>query len=292
MSRLIAILFALFVPACANVASAQTTLETFEGSANTTGNTSFVSNGTTFDIVTNSSWRFAIDSAYPGTGWNGTAADNKYIDNDGLAVPPNPAPSPNFSLKTHDGSPFTVGSFWLYLAGYTCGQGPTCIGQGGSVTLTGKLSGATVFTASASSGFTTSISTTNGFSKIDLTTFGGSNNASKKIDELQIVTGGNFQYVALDALTWTKLVSYTVGTAVSPNSAYGTISCVLTSVSPGGSTTCTAAPNAGYEVDNISGCGGTTSFSTTFTTGAINASCTVTATFVVALGASTSKTDV
>ena len=79
---------------------------------------------------------------------------------------------------------------------------------------------------------------------------------------------------------------------MSPNSAYGTLSCVLTSVSPGGSTTCTATPNAGYELDHISGCGGTTSFSTTFTTGAINASCTVTATFVVALGASTSKTDV
>ncbi|MBS0488104.1 MAG: SprB repeat-containing protein, partial [Proteobacteria bacterium] len=119
-----------------------------------------------------------------------------------------------------------------------------------------------------------------------------SNNASKKIDELQILTVGNFQYVALDALTWTKLVSYTVGTAVSPNSAYGTLSCVLTSVSPGGSTTCTATPNAGYELDNISGCGGTTSYSSSFATGAINASCTVTATFVVALGASTSKTDV
>lgn len=285
MNRLITILIALFALACANVAYAQTTLETFEGSANTTGNTSFVSSGTTFDIVSHNSSTFSIDSAYPGTGWSGTTTDDKYIDNDTHA---SSSTLPDFSIKTRDGSRFTVGSFWLFLTDHNQGN----LGSNGSVTVTGKLSGATVFTAAASSGFNTGISTANGFSKIDLTTFGGNNNASKTIDELQIVTAGKFEYVALDALTWTKLVSYTVGTSVSPNSAYGTLSCVLTSVSPGGSTTCTATPNAGYELDHISGCGGTTSFSTTFTTGAINASCTVTATFVVALGASTSKTDV
>lgn len=284
MSRLIAILFALFALACANPASAQTT-ETFEGSANTTGNTSFVSNGTTFDIVSHNSATFSIDAVYPGTGWSGTAVDNKYIDNDTHA---SASPLPDFSIKTHDASRFTVGSFWLYLTDHNQGN----LGSGGNVTLTGKLSGATVFTASATNGFNTSLATSNGFSRIDLTTFGGSNNASKTIDEIQIVTGGNFEYVALDALYWTKVASYAVGTAVTPSSAYGTLTCVLTSVSPGGSTTCTASPNSGYELNTISGCGGTTSTTSSFTTGAINANCTVTAAFVAALGASTSKTDV
>jgi uncharacterized repeat protein (TIGR01451 family) len=285
MNRIFAILFALLALACASVASAQSTLETFEGSANTTGNTSFVSNGTTFDIVSHNSSTFSIDAIYTGTGWNGTAADNKYIDNDTHA---GSLTLPDFSIKTRDGSRFTVGSFWLFLTDHNQGN----LGSNGSVAVTGKLSGTTVFTAAASSGFNTGLSTANGFSKIDLTNFGGSNNASKTLDELQIVTGGKFEYVALDALTWTKLVSYSVGTAVSPNAAYGTLTCQATAVSPGGSTTCTATPNAGYELDHISGCGGTTSFSTSFTTGAINANCTVTATFVVVLGASTSKTDV
>ena len=289
MNRIFAILFALSALARANSAAAQTTTETFETA--TPNATSFTSAGTLFDIVSHNGSLFYIQAGYPGTGWSGTANDNRYIDNTAGAYT---GFLPDFSIKTHDGSRFSVGSFWLYPALFA---NLASLGSGGSVTVIGKLSGATVFTASATSGFNTSTLVSNGFSKIDLTTFGGSNNASKAIDEIEITTGGNptypnFQYLALDALTWTKLVSYTVGTAVSPNSAYGTLSCVLTSVSPGGSTTCTATPNAGYELDHISGCGGTTSFSTTFTTGAINASCTVTATFVVALGASTSKTDV
>lgn len=295
MSRLIAIFFALFALACANPAVAQTTTETFE--TFTAGATQITSGGVVFDIVSHNAAIFDIYDSTPNLyGWSGTAKDEKFIDNtrsqaDGGYW----GVLPDFSIKTQDGSRFTVGSFWLYLNQWNLDT--TYLGQNGSVTVIGKLSGATVFTASATSGFNTSASVSNGFSKIDLTTFGGSNNASKTIDEIEITTGGNpsypnFQYLALDALTWTKVAGYTVGTAVTPNATYGTLSCVATSVSPGGSTTCTAAPNVGYELDNISGCGGTTSFTTSFTTGAINFNCTVTAAFVAALGASTTKSDV
>jgi uncharacterized repeat protein (TIGR01451 family) len=285
MSRLITILVAMFALACANVVRAQTTLETFE--TFTAGATQITSNGVTFDIVSHNATIFDIYDSTPNLyGWSGTAKDEKFID-DSSTGPYNNI-LPDFSVKTHDASPFTIGSFWLYLSDHALGN----LGTGGTVTLTGKLSGAAVFTASASSGFNTSASVSNGFSKIDLTTFGGSNNASKTIDEIEIVGAGNFQYLALDALTWTKVGGYTVGTAVTPSAAYGMLTCVLTSVSPGGSTTCTATPNAGYELDNISGCGGTTSFSASFTTGAINANCTVTAAFVTVLSASTTKSDV
>ncbi len=283
MNRTITIFVALFALACANVVRAQTTLETFETA--TANATSFTSAGTVFDIVSHNSALFYIQAGYPGTGWSGTANDNRYIDN---TAPAYTGFLPDFSIKTHDGSRFTVGSFWLYLSKFV---NLASLGSGGSVTLTGKLAGTTMFTASASSGFNTSTSVSNGFSKIDLTTFGGNNNASQAIDEIEIVTGGNFEYVSLDALTWTKAVGYTVGTAVTPSAAYGTLTCVLTSVSPGGSTTCTATPSAGYELDNISGCGGSVSHSTSFSTGAINANCTVTAAFVIALSASTTASD-
>ena len=298
MNRLIAILFALFALARASSGAAQTTTETFETA--TPNATSFTSASTLFDIVPHNAAQFYIQAGYPGTGWSGTANDNRYIDNTRSAANGGYwGVLPDFSIKSHDGSQFTVGSFWLYLNQWNLDT--TYLGKNGSVTVTGKLSGTTVFTASGTSAtsglFNTDPNTANGFSKIDLNTSNWGNNASKPINELEITTAGNpsyqnFQYLALDALTWTKLSSYTITTAVTPNSTYGTLTCTVTSVSPGGSTTCTATPNAGYELDHISGCGGTTSFSTTFTTGAINASCTVTATFVVALGASTSKTDV
>jgi len=292
MNRLIAILVALLALACANVASAQTTTETFESFS--AGASQITSGGVTFDIVSHNAAIFDIyDSGSNLYGWNGTAKDSKFVDNTAAAYT---GSFPDFSIKTHDGSRFTVGSFWLYLNQWNLDT--TYLGKNGSVTVTGKLSGTTVFTANVSSGFNSDPNTSNGFSKIDLTTFGGSNNASQVIDEIEILTGSlpnnHFQYLALDALTWTKAGGYTVGTAVTPNSTYGTLTCVLTSVSPGGSTTCTATPNSGYELDNIAGCGGTTKYVTSppFATGAINANCTVTATFVTALSASTTKSDV
>lgn len=68
MNRLIAILSALSALSCANVASAQTMLETFEDSANTMGYASFV---TTFDIESHDGSTLSIDSTWLGMGWSG-----------------------------------------------------------------------------------------------------------------------------------------------------------------------------------------------------------------------------
>ena len=288
MNRIIVHLVAMLALVCAGVASAQTTTETFESfSANAT---QFTSGGVTFDIATHNIVVFDIYDGSPNSyGWNGTANDKKFIDNTRSAADGGYwGVLPDFSIKTHDGSRFSVGSFWLYPAMFNL----TSLGSGGTVTVIGKLGGTTVFSVNANSGFNTSASTSNGYSKIDLTTFGGSNNASKTIDEIEISTGGNFQYLALDALTWTKASGYTIGTAVTPTGA-GTLTCNAMSVSPGGSTTCTATVNSGYELNNIAGCNGTASTTSSFTTGAVNANCTVTATFVTALGANISgSTDV
>ncbi|MCQ4167569.1 putative Ig domain-containing protein [Tahibacter harae] len=276
MKRLFAGVAALlYLLACAS-AHAQTTLETFE--TQTPNAASFVSGGVTFDIVSRSGGTFDIQAQFPGTGWNGSANDNRYIDNSGSAAA---GQNVDFSLRTRDGSRFSVERLWLYLANQSAN-----VNVSGSVTVTGKLAGATVFTATGSSGFATTMTPSNGFSLIDLTVFGGGNNAAKLIDELAVATGGQFVYVALDALSWTRsAATYAITTSVSPGGA-GTLSCTPNPVNSGSTASCTATPNSGFVFDSISGCGlNTTTGPGPFTTAAVTANCSVTATFVAALAA-------
>jgi outer membrane protein assembly factor BamB len=58
----------------------------------------------------------------------------------------------------------------------------------------------------------------------------------------------------------------------------GSISPANATINAGGTTQFTATPDSGYYLGSVSGCGGTLS-GTTYTTGAVNANCTVTATF-------------
>ncbi len=71
--------------------------------------------------------------------------------------------------------------------------------------------------------------------------------------------------------------SYTVDTSVTGG---GTIDPTSVLVAEGDTTSFTVTPDVGYEIDSVSGCGGTLSGST-FTTGAITADCTVSAVFVL-----------
>jgi Divergent InlB B-repeat domain/Galactose oxidase, central domain len=76
------------------------------------------------------------------------------------------------------------------------------------------------------------------------------------------------------------LAQYTV-TAIA--GAGGTISPASATVNAGGTTTLTVTPKTGYLVSGFTGCGGSGSLvGTTYTTGTINAACTVTASFAAA----------
>lgn len=186
-------LFTLSLVAFCNTLFAQViSTETFE--TETSGATSFTDNSQQFNITSQAQGPFDIQTAYAGTGWNGTAADNRYVDNDGFAVAARPV---QFTISSAGAVPFRIVSLYLYLSDNT-----NHLNVSGSVTIVGKLSGNTEFTASASNGFNTSMSTNNGFSFIDFSTFGGSDNTGKNIDELVISTGGNFVYVSLDAFKW------------------------------------------------------------------------------------------
>ena len=101
--------------------------------------------------------------------------------------------------------------------------------------------------------------------------------SSTAAQQLWTETGGSISRVELYYLP-----GFLVSTAASPL-AGGTVTCAVNVVATGGSTTCTATPNAGYSLTNISGCNGTTSTTSPYTTGTVTAACTVTATFSNAL---------
>ncbi len=68
----------------------------------------------------------------------------------------------------------------------------------------------------------------------------------------------------------------------------GTVNCSPNPISYGSAATCTATANAGFRLTSISGCGGATTTTSPFVTGAITATCTVTAVFApVAVAAAT-----
>jgi hypothetical protein len=194
------IFFAIFV-ILSNIAAinAQITTVTFETSSG--GSTSFTSNGYTFNIVSQTG-TFRIQSNYPGTGWNGTANDNVYIDNTGTTN----INAPSFSVK--NSSSFTVSKFWVFLSNTALNQTTSS----GTLIITGKLAGVTKFTTTKTSGFNTTFNATagttginNGFTLIDLATLNNQNNSNTTIDEIQLQSTGGYLYMCLDAFTWTKV---------------------------------------------------------------------------------------
>lgn len=204
------IFFILFV-FLSNIASmrAQTSTVTFENSSG--GSTSFTSDGYIFNIVSYAG-TFRIQSNYPGTGWNGTANDNVYIDNTGTTN----INSPSFSIKSS--STFTVPKFWVFLSNIALNQSTSS----GTLIITGKLNGVTKFTTTKTSGFNTTFNATmgttginNGFTLIDLATLNNQNNSNTVIDEIQLQSTGGYVYMCLDAFTWSKV--QTLGTSEIPS---------------------------------------------------------------------------
>ncbi|MDQ0591685.1 hypothetical protein QFZ37_000054 [Chryseobacterium ginsenosidimutans] len=171
---------------------AQTSTEQFETESQ--NSTSFSDNGVIFNIITHVGG-FDIQANYPNTGWNGTANDNRYIDNSGAG---NVVTGASFSIKTTSNL-FKANRFWIFLSNNSLNQTVA-----GTLTVTGKLSGITKFTQTKTTGFVTSLGSTNGYTLIDLANLNGQNYSNIIIDQLQITLGGLYTYGGLDAFTWVK----------------------------------------------------------------------------------------
>lgn len=184
----------LFFLLIGQIIVAQTT-ETFETETNST--ITFTDNSQNFNIITQAGGVFGITTA-TAKGWNGTAEDNKFIDNNATADIGIPV---QFTIKTNDSKAFKLKSMYLLLTKSNMNVGS------GSCTITGKLSNVPVFTATSSTGFNSDMGIANGFTLINLVTYGGTDNSNKNIDEFVITTTGTFEYVALDALKWDTVPS-------------------------------------------------------------------------------------
>ena len=210
-----------------NVFSAQTSTETFETESN--GSSSFTDNGVIFNIISHVG-KFDVQGSFPGTGWNGTANDNRYIDNSNDSSNP-----PSFSIKTTSNL-FKVNRFWMYLSALNLD-----LNVAGTLTVTGKLSGVTKFTQTKTNGFATSLGVTNGYTLIDMTNLNGQNYSNIIIDELRITMGGNFRYAGLDAFKWVKDSNI----VIDPNALY-------VSVGSQGNVSCNGGSD-GFATVNVSG---------------------------------------
>ncbi|MBL1222253.1 T9SS type A sorting domain-containing protein [Chryseobacterium sp. L7] len=185
----------------------QTSTEQFETESH--GSPSFTDNGVIFNIISHVG-TFDIQANYPGTGWNGTANDNRYIDNSNDTASP-----PSFSIKTTSNL-FKVNRFWMYLSALNLD-----LTVQGTLTVTGRLNGVTKFTQTKSTGFTTTMASSNGYTLIDLTNLNGQNYSNIIIDELRLTLGGNYRYAGLDAFTWVKDSGIVLATSEATSSQKG-----------------------------------------------------------------------
>ena len=186
----------LFMMFFLSISSFAQTTEDFE--TDIVGATTFTDNGQTFNI-TNGTGEANYDiETFSGGGWNGTAPDNNFVDNSGLPAPTLGNGS-SFTISTFGGTDIYVNSLYLFMSQFnlTAASGFTLIIQG-------RKNGSLVYSITKSSGFsnTTTFTPNNGFTFIDFSTEGGSDNSNTLVDELVITTTGNADYIALDAMNW------------------------------------------------------------------------------------------
>jgi hypothetical protein len=155
------------------------------------GSQTFTDNGQAFNITTQTTGQTFAISNYAGAGWNGTAADNQFIDNSGYA---NYEPV-QFTISSSGQKRFKLKSLYLFFSQTDLTPGT------GNCTITGKLNGVTQFTAVNSTNFNSS-GVNNGYTYMNLSTYGGSDNSNVVIDQFVITTTGSFEYVTLDAMNW------------------------------------------------------------------------------------------
>ena len=178
----------IFVMACMATAintQAQGT-EVFETEA--TGTSTFSEGGKTFTVTNGPGETYDIYDL-PGAGWNGTAPDNKFLDNSSGIGAFNDGSS--FTINSSDASTFAVRQLYLFCSTNALAN------HSGTLTIEGKVGPTTVFTITKSAGFSNvaTFSPNNGFTLIDFAT-------ETAINQLVISSTGNLDYMALDAFQW------------------------------------------------------------------------------------------
>jgi hypothetical protein len=199
------------------------TTEDFE--TDVVGATNFNDNGQNFTITNGPGEVNYNVGGCGGCGWNGTAPDNRFVDNSGLPAPTLGNGS-SFTVTTTDGTDIYVNSLYLFIS-----QINLTAASGYTLTIEGKVGGVSQYTITKTSGFAVPFTPNNGFTFIDFTTEGGSDNSNTAVDELIFSTTGNADYLALDAMNW----EFAPASCTDPTTP--SITAGSTTICPGSSTT-------------------------------------------------------
>ena len=164
----------------------------------TLGSTEFINNSQSFTISSNATGNTFQISTFIDAGWNGIAIDQRYIDND---VPDNDIDGTSFIISTTDGTDIFIENLYFFLSTAFIGNTANSI-----LTIEGKKDGATMYTITKNSGFSDveTFSPNNGYTLIDFSTEGGSDNSNIAVDELVFTTTNDGDYISLDAFTWSS----------------------------------------------------------------------------------------
>ncbi|NHE56145.1 MBG domain-containing protein [Cyclobacterium plantarum] len=149
--------------------------ESFEDE--TDGAVTFSGNGLNFSLTGN----WAVKNRI-GFGANASA---KYLENSGTGP---------YGIQS-TATPVTVNRIGLYLSSFPSGVSPT---NDGTLTVTGKLNGNTLYTFQKTTGFPDDFGSTGGYFTLDFETAGASDFSDVLIDELILEPGADFTYLALD----------------------------------------------------------------------------------------------
>ncbi|WP_254504226.1 Ig-like domain-containing protein [Aquimarina spinulae] len=144
-------------------------------------NNTFSSNGLPF-TSTNGLDVFFLNNA-------GASGSDQYLDNNGSGAG-------SYSIKTTGGELFTMKTIDLYLSSIVAGTTPT---NNGTLTINGKVANTIVYTITKTTGFPTTTSNgDNGFFNLNFATDGAADHSTTNVDEIEIVIGSAFVYIAVD----------------------------------------------------------------------------------------------
>ena len=208
MKKRILYLLTFFCFFFTQITFAQTT-EDFEDEAN--NSTSFTNNGQTFNVTSvgevynifvngqkelNNVTGIESTNTCSNCGYNGTAADGKFLDNTINTNGENNGS--NFTIKTNNGALINVKSLYLFTATH---KGAS-LAHTGTLTIKGKVAGnaTPLFTITKTTGFNTSFAVANGHTFIDFSS--GTDYSNININELEFTSTGNLDYMSLDAFKW------------------------------------------------------------------------------------------
>jgi len=177
--------------------NAQST-EDFESELTT--HTTFTDNGQSFTISSNRNGDSFLVGTFFDAGWNGTTIDQQFIESTLTDGDEDGTP---FIISTTDGTDILIESLYLFIY-FFLSTDFTENTTNSTLTIEGKKDGATVYSITKNSGFSNveTFSPNNGYTFINFSTEGGSDNSNTKVDQIVFTTTNDGDYVALDAFTW------------------------------------------------------------------------------------------